>query len=229
MAETTILIVDDEPAVCKVISRVLTSKGLNSDMVHTGTDALDMLSKKRYDAVVLDVKMDDMDGFEVLERIRNGNIDVPVIILSANNENYAMLLGLESGADDYVTKPFDPMFLVAKIQALLRRESRHSAETRCGVLRYNTSKKRLFRDNDEIPLSGKEHAIMQLFMENPGRVFSKSELYRLVWLDGKEGEKCDDNTVMVHINRLRGKIEDDPRNPRYILTVWGTGYKFAEK
>ena len=120
-----ILIVDDEPAVCKMIARVLTSRDFEPGIAHGGREALSMLEATPFDAVVLDIKMPDMDGFEVLEEIRRTNVDIPVVILSANNENYSMLLGLESGADDYMTKPFAPPFLAAKLPALLRRESRN--------------------------------------------------------------------------------------------------------
>ena len=230
MTDKKILIVDDEPSVCKVISRVLASKGLSPAVAYSGEEALSLLEQGKFDAVILDIKMDDMDGFEVLAKIRETDLDIPVVILSGNNENYSMLLGLESGADDYMTKPFDPTFLAAKIQALLRRESRKrspAGETRVEGLRYSTSGRKLLRDNEEIPLSAKEHALVRLFMENPGRVFTKEELYSLIWCDGKPPEKTDENTVMVHINRLRGKIEPDPRDPRYILTVWGVGYRMG--
>lgn len=226
-----ILIADDEPSVCKVISRVLASKGMLPEAAHSGAEALALMAASGFDAVVLDIKMDDMDGFEVLAKIRETNQDVPVIILSGNNENYSMLLGLESGADDYMTKPFDPSFLAAKIQALLRRESRKRAaagsEMRVDALEYRPASRRLLRGGEEVSLSAKEHALVKLFMENPGRVFTKEELYSLIWCDGKAPApaKSDDNTVMVHINRLRGKIEADPKDPKYITTVWGVGYR----
>lgn len=124
MTGKKILIADDDPSVCKVVSRVLASKGMEPEVANNGEDALAHLAREQFDAVVLDIKMDDMDGFEVLEKIRGTDLDIPVIILSGNNENYNMLLGLESGADDYMTKPFDPAFLAAKIQALLRQRRR---------------------------------------------------------------------------------------------------------
>ncbi len=223
-----ILIVDDEPSVCKVIARVLASKGMSPEVAYSGEAALEFMARTEFDVVVLDIKMDDMDGFEVLAKIRETNVDIPVVILSADNENYSMLLGLESGADDYMTKPFDPTFLAAKIQALLRREHRkRPALPTLGAdgLQYNPSARKLVRDGEEIPLSAKEHALVKLFMENPGRVFTKEELYSLIWCEGKTPEKHDENTIMVHINRLRRKIEPDPRIPRYILTVWGSGYR----
>ncbi len=227
-----VLIVDDEPSICKVISRVLASKGMSPQAAHSGEEALALMKRESFDAVILDIKMDEMDGFEVLEKIRETNLDVPVVILSGNNENFSMLLGLESGADDYMTKPFDPTFLAAKIQALLRRESRRRApdpEVRVEELRYNTGARKLFRGEEEIPLSAKEHSLIRLFMENPGRVFTKGELYSLIWCEGNTPQKIDENTVMVHINRLRGKIEPAPRDPRYILTVWGVGYRMDSK
>jgi DNA-binding response OmpR family regulator len=225
-----ILIVDDEPAVCKVIALVLAGKGMSPQVAHSGSEALAFMKREEFDAVVLDITMDEMDGFEVLAKIRETNLDVPVVILSANNENYSMLLGLESGADDYMTKPFDPTFLAAKIQALLRRENRKrpdSSALRVDGLSYDASARRLSRNGEEISLSAKEHALVRLFMENQGRVFSKEELYSLIWCDGKTPVRNDDNTVMVHINRLRGKIEPDPKDPRYIMTVWGVGYRMG--
>ncbi len=225
-----ILVVDDDPMVCKVISRVLASKGMQPTVATGGAEALECLTKQPFEAVVLDIRMDDIDGFDVLEQIRATGNDVPVIILSADNENYSMLLGLESGADDYMTKPFDPTFLAAKIDALIRRERKHSAAAsalECGNLRYDPAARSLVRGDEEISLSAKEHALIALFMENPGKVFSKDELYNRIWGEGRNQEKSDDNTVMVHINRLRGKIEPDPRNPRHILTVWGIGYKLG--
>lgn len=225
-----ILIVDDEPAVCKVISRVLAGKGFEPEAAYGGREALALMASSSFDAVVLDIKMPDMDGFEVLAKIREADVDVPVVFLSANNENESMLLGLESGADDYMTKPFDPAFLAAKLQALLRRESRNRSgggvsELRRPGLAYDPAARKLLRDGVDISLSAKEHALVRLFMENPGKVFSKEDLYTAIWNDGKASAKSDDNTVMVHINRLRAKIEPDPKDPRYILTVWGVGYK----
>lgn len=232
MTGKRILIIDDEPSVCKVIARVLASKGMAPEVAYGGEEALALMERTKFDAVVLDIKMDGMDGFEVLARIRETNLDVPVVILSANNENYNMLLGLESGADDYMTKPFDPTFLAAKIQALLRRENRQrraGSELRVDDLRYSAASRKLTRNGEEISLSAKEHALVKLFMENPGRVFTKEELYNLIWSDGKAPVKNDENTVMVHINRLRGKIEPDPKDPRHILTVWGVGYRMDKE
>lgn len=226
MAGEKVLIVDDDAAVCKVISRVVSSKGLRPEAVHSGPDALARLEEEEFDLVVLDIKLNGMDGFEVLDAIRGSDKDVPIIILSGNSESYNKLLGLENGADDYMTKPFDPAFLAAKIQALIRRNRKNGAgsEVAIGELRYFPSSMKLLKNDEEVVLSTKEHSLLRLFMENPGKPFTKEELYRRAWNDGE----IDENTVMVHISRLRGKVEANVKNPRYILTVWGTGYKFAD-
>lgn len=231
MANEKVLIVDDDASVCKVISRVVASKGLSPFAAASGEEALELLRDNEYDLMVLDLKMGAMDGFEVIERVRGQRKDLPIIILSGNSESYNKLLGLDLGADDYVTKPFDPAFLAAKIQAIIRRDKMAQAQPAAqttltsGNLAYNPGAMKLLRDGVEIPLSTKEHAMLRLFMENRGRAFTKEEVYERVWGDGE----VDDNAIMVYISRLRGKIEDDPKKPRHILTVWGVGYKFAEE
>lgn len=229
MAGEKILIVDDDVSVCKVISRVVSSKGMQPSMAHSGEEAIRLLEGNGYDLVVLDLTLGEVDGWEVLEQIRGRKLDVPVIILSGNSESYNKLLGLESGADDYMTKPFDPAFLAAKIQALIRRDQRRSTSASAilatGELSYNPATMKLLRNGEDVPLSTKEHAMLRVFMESKGQAFTKDELYRKVWDD----DKTDENAIMVYISRLRGKIEPDPKNPRYILTVWGKGYKFTDE
>ena len=228
MAGEKILIVDDDPSVCKVIGRVVASKGLQPSSAASGEEALELLQASDYDLMVLDIKMGDMDGFEVVEKVRGQRKDLPIIILSGNSESYNKLLGLEIGADDYVTKPFDPAFLAAKIQALIRRTQR-SAQPRgalvAGELSYHPANMKLLRNGQDIPLSTKEHALLRKLMENKGRAFTKEELYEQAWGDAE----VDENAIMVYISRLRGKIEDDPKKPKYILTVWGSGYKFSDE
>lgn len=229
MAGEKILVVDDDISVCKVISRVVVSKGMQPTMAHSGEEAMRLLETTGYDLIVLDLTLGEVDGWEVLGQIRGEKKDVPIIILSGNSESYNKLLGLESGADDYMTKPFDPAFLAAKIQALIRRDQKRStlasSVLSVGDLSYNPATMKLLSKGEDVPLSTKEHAMLRVFMENKGKSFTKEELYRQVWDDGA----TDENAIMVYISRLRGKIEPDPKNPRYILTVWGKGYKFTDE
>lgn len=226
MSGEKVLVVDDDAAVCKVITRVVASKGLRPYSAASGEEAMRLLAGEDFALMVLDLKMDGMDGFEVIEQVRAGGDAIPIIILSGNNENHSKLLGLDLGADDYVTKPFDPAFLAAKIQALIRRDRRTRApETiASGDLVYNPSTMKLTRSGEEIALSAKEHALLKLLMENRGKAFSKEELYEKVW----GAADTDDGSIMVYISRLRGKIEEDPKKPKHILTVWGAGYKFSD-
>ena len=226
MSDQKVLIVDDDPAVCKVISRVASVNGLTPYSAESGEKALELLDKEEFALVVLDIRLTGIDGFEVVERLRGNNKDVPIIILSANDVPHDMLYGLEIGADDYVTKPFDPIFLGAKIKALIRRDQQvRTAETLVsGDIRYHPGTMKLFIGSEEIPLSTKEHALLRLFLENKDRVFTKEQLYERIW-----GETIvDENAIMVYISRLRSKLEADPKNPSHIITIWGVGYKFID-
>ena len=226
MSDQKILIVDDDPAVCKVISRVASVNGFIPYSAESGEKALELLNNEEFALVVLDIRLTGIDGFEVVERLRGENKDVPIIILSANDVPHDMLYGLEIGADDYVTKPFDPIFLGAKIKALIRRDRQvRTAEVLVsGDIRYHPGTMKLFVKGDEIPLSTKEHALLRLLLENKDRVFTKEQLYERIW-----GETIvDENAIMVYISRLRSKLELDPKNPDHIITIWGVGYKFVD-
>ena len=226
MTDQKVLIVDDDPAVCKVISRVASVNGLTPYSAESGEKALELLDSEEFALVVLDIRLTGIDGFEVVERLRRENKGVPIIILSANDVPHDMLYGLEIGADDYVTKPFDPIFLGAKIKALIRRDQQvRTAEilTSEGI-KYHPSTMKLYVRGEEVPLSTKEHALLRLLMENKDRVFTKEQLYERIW-----GETIvDENAIMVYISRLRSKLEADPKNPEHIITVWGVGYKFVD-
>lgn len=223
----TVLIVDDDKAVQTMLYKVIRSNGLNADTASSGEQALEMIKNKSYDLILLDVNMHGMDGFEVVQQLRCRGLKTPIIIVSGRQEDYDTLYGLDIGADDYVTKPFNPVVLGAKVKALIRRSkgSYHGTEAviSSGPFRYNTSTLRFYKNETEIVLSSKENAIMKLFMDNENRIFSKDMIYDLIW-----GEAIiDENAIMVYINRLRQKIEDDPSRPKYIQTVRGLGYRFV--
>ena len=221
----TVLIVDDDKAVQTMLYKVIRSNGLAADLASGGQEALSLTENRKYDLILLDINMHGMDGFEVIQRLRSRGIKTPIIIVSGRQEDYDTLYGLDIGADDYVTKPFNPIVLGAKVKALIRRSKGElgAAVIAAGPFRYNTSTLRFYKDDREILLSSKENSIMKLFIDNVNRIFSKDMIYDLVW-----GEAIiDENAIMVYINRLRQKIEDDPSNPRYIQTVRGLGYRFV--
>ena len=208
-----------------MLYKVIRSNGLEADTASGGQEALSLTENRKYDLILLDINMHGMDGFEVIQRLRNRGVKTPIIIVSGRQEDYDTLYGLDIGADDYVTKPFNPIVLGAKVKALIRRSKGElgSAVIAAGPFRYNTSTLRFYKDGREILLSSKENSIMKLFIDNVNRIFSKDMIYDLVW-----GEAIiDENAIMVYINRLRQKIEDDPSNPRYIQTVRGLGYRFV--
>lgn len=222
-----VLIVDDDEAVRTMLYKVIRSNGIEADTADGGLRALELISQKNYDLILLDVNMHGMDGFQVIQKLRSRGINTPVIVVSARIEDYDMLYGLDIGADDYVAKPFNPVVLGAKVKALIRRSKNNgtaAADLLCaGPFQYNTSTLRFYKNGEEIPLSAKENAMMKLFMDNVNRVFSKDMIYELVWGDAI----IDENAIMVYINRLRQKIEEDPGKPKYIQTVRGLGYRFV--
>ena len=221
----TVLIVDDDKAVQTMLYKVIRSNGLEADTASGGQEALSLTENRKYDLILLDINMHGMDGFEVIQRLRSRGVKTPIIIVSGRQEDYDTLYGLDIGADDYVTKPFNPIVLGAKVKALIRRSKGElgAAVIAAGPFRYNTSTLRFYKDDREILLSSKENSIMKLFIDNVNRIFSKDMIYDLIW-----GEAIiDENAIMVYINRLRQKIEDDPSSPRYIQTVRGLGYRFV--
>lgn len=223
----TVLIVDDDTAVLTILYKVIKSNGLEADTASSGEQALALLTQREYELLLLDINMKGMDGFEVIQTIRRNGLKIPIIIVSGRKEDYDTLYGLDIGADDYITKPFNPITLGAKVKALIRRSRNKlpgaESDLTAGPFRYNTSTLRFYKNDIEIPLSSKENAIMKLFIDNVNRIFSRNMLYELVWGDAI----IDDNAIMVYINRLRQKIEDDPSKPKYIQTVRGLGYRFV--
>ncbi len=222
-----VLIVDDDPAVCKLLEKVMHSNDLEATVADSGLAALNYLKNRTYDMILMDVMLGDMEGFEVIKRLRSQGIKTPVMIVSGRNEDYDSLYGLSLGADDYITKPFRPLVLGAKVKALIRRNKNQILDTsdvlECGPFTYNTSTMRFYKNGEEIVLSSKESSLMLLFIRHPNQVFTKDMIYEHVW---GNSIAVDDNAIMVYINRLRGKIEEDRQKPVHIVTVRGLGYRF---
>ena len=224
MPKKHILIVDDDKNVRMTIKRVLDKENMTCQEAGSGTEALNILEKESFNLIVLDVNMDDMDGFEVLSSLRRNGNDTPVMFLSGRTEDYDIILGLGLGADDYITKPFRPRVLAAMIKAIIRRNKKTTSNVilNCGPFKFDTKTMKSYKNGEELPLSAKETALLIFFMENKDKVFNKDQLYESIWNDNIVG----DNTIMVYIHHLRNKIEDDPSKPKYIQTIWGLGYKF---
>lgn len=223
----TVLIVDDDEAVLTMLRKVMKSSGIESDAARSGGEAIELTSRGHYDLMLLDINMPGMDGFEVIQTLRGRGLKLPIIVVSGRKEDYDALYGLDIGADDYLTKPFNPVTLGAKVKALIRR-SRGDMTGAGGVLaagpfRYDTSTLRFYKDGTEIVLSSKENAMMKLFLDNVNRIFTKDMIYDIVW----GSTIVDENAIMVYISRLRQKIETDPARPAYIQTVRGLGYRFV--
>lgn len=223
-----VLIVDDDPSISKLLEKVMHSNGMETATAGSGLEALNLLRNHTYDMILMDIMLGDMEGFEVIKHLRGQGIKTPVMIVSGRNEDYDSLYGLSLGADDYITKPFRPLVLGAKVKALIRRNKdmvlSNSEVLECGPFSYNTSTMRFYKGDEEIVLSSKEASLMLLFMKHPGQVFTKDMIYEHVW---GNTIAVDDNAIMVYINRLRGKIEVNRQKPEYIVTVRGLGYRFV--
>lgn len=223
-----VLIVDDDPAVYKLLEKVMHSNDLETTVADSGLAALNLLKNHSYDIIIMDIMLGDMEGFEVIKRIRSQGDQTPVMIVSGRNEDYDSLYGLSLGADDYITKPFRPLVLGAKVKALIRRNKNQVLDSseliECGPFTYNTSTMRFYKNGEEIVLSSKESSLMLLFIKRPNQVFTKDMIYEHVW---GNSIAIDDNAIMVYINRLRSKIEKDRQKPVHIVTVRGLGYRFV--
>ena len=231
MAGRKVLVVDDEKLIVKGIRFSLEQDNMEVDCAYDGEEALQMAHNKEYDIILLDVMLPKLTGFEVCQQIREFS-NVPVIMLTAKGDDMDKILGLEYGADDYITKPFNILELKARIRALLRRSmnGNQAAQSRqrtplltVGDLSLDTEQRVALRDGKTIDLTAKEYDLIELLMKNPRRVYSRESLMDLVWGYSYAG---DYRTVDVHIRRLREKLEPDPANPVYIMTKWGVGYYF---
>jgi DNA-binding response OmpR family regulator len=226
MSEGTVLIVDDEPLVREILSRYLTRDGFAVDTAEDGEQALERWRKGRPDLILLDLMLPKIGGLEVFRRVRETDA-APVIMLTAKGEETDRLVGLELGADDYVTKPFSPREVVARVRAVLRRGPR-GGDSGQSILRYGKltvdgRRREVSRADRPIALTRREFDLLLLLASHPGTAFSRAELLERVWDFAWAGDSA---TVTVHIRRLREKIESDPSTPRHLVTVWGVGYRF---
>lgn len=224
-----ILVVDDEKTLVKGMKFNLENEGYEVECAYDGAAALDLAREGRFDLIILDVMMPEMDGIEACMKIREFS-NVPIIMLTAKSEDADKLMGFESGADDYLTKPFNILELKARVRALLRRaagvqRSQGSLLT-VGKITLNTEERAALRDGQTVDLTAKEYDLIELLMRNPRRVYSRENLMNVVWGYTYAG---DYRTVDVHIRRLREKLELDPANPEYIRTKWGVGYYLSAR
>lgn len=224
-----LLLVEDDDAIADALRVHLEGAGYRLHREADGRRAIAVIGERPWDLVLLDVMLPGADGWEVCRHLRARHATVPVIMLSARAAEAHRVLGLELGADDYIAKPFSMLELVARVRALFRRieqlraDPAPAAGPRFGPYRLDTRRRELRRDTEVVPLTLREFSLLNFLAQNRGRALSRQELLQEVWGDGFDGYE---HTVNSHINRLRTKIEDDPRDPRRIVTVWGLGYRF---
>jgi two-component system, OmpR family, response regulator VicR len=224
-----VLVVDDEKLIVKGIRFSLEQDGMEVDCAYDGEEALEAAKKKEYDVVLLDVMLPKITGFEVCQQIREFS-SMPIIMLTAKGDDMDKILGLEYGADDYITKPFNILEVKARIKAIMRRSAKKNSDNQAKVikfeeLRIDCESRRVYVSNREVNLTAKEFDLLELLIFNPNKVYSRENLLNIVWGYDYPG---DVRTVDVHIRRLREKIEDNPSEPKYIHTKWGVGYFFQD-
>ncbi len=222
-----VLVVDDEKLIVKGIRFSLEQDGMEVDCAYDGEEALQMIKEKEYDIILLDVMLPKLTGFEVCQQVREFS-GVPIIMLTAKGEDMDKILGLEYGADDYITKPFNILEVKARLKAIMRRTTPKAKEEtgviESGDMRLDCEGRRVYVAGKEINLTAKEFELLELLILNPNKVYSRENLLKLIWGLDYPG---DVRTVDVHIRRLREKIEDSPSEPKYVHTKWGVGYYFA--
>lgn len=219
-----ILIAEDDRDIRELLKLYLESEGYLVLEAENGKQALETAQKQRPDLAILDIMMPEMSGLDLTRRLREKTM-MPILILSARDQDHDKILGLNLGADDYMTKPFNPLELVARVRALLRRSSSRPDVLKAGELCLDFSAHTLMKGNRQIQLTPMEYKILSILMRSPGRIYTKVQLYEAVCGEYFEN---DENTIMVHISRIREKVEDDPKRPVHIITVRGVGYKFEE-
>ncbi|NBH83000.1 DNA-binding response regulator [bacterium C-53] len=231
MGQTKILLVEDDTEISEMLKNYLTAENYDVVCAFDGREACRLFEASEFSLVLLDLMIPKISGMDVMQQIRKSSV-VPVIILSAKDTEADKTMGLALGADDYITKPFSVVEVLARIRANIRRATQygHTAPVmpsilEAGDLSMNVTDYTLTKKGRRVDLTAKEFEILKLLMQNPKKVYTKEQLYSLVWKDVYYG---DENAVNVHISRLRNKIEEDSRNPRYVITVWGIGYKLGD-
>jgi DNA-binding response OmpR family regulator len=227
-----ILVVEDERAVARGLEYGLEKEGFAVILAEKGRTALNLAQTKQPELILLDIRLPDMSGFDVCRQLRNEGVRIPILMLTARDESIDKVLGLELGADDYVVKPYDLRELIARIRALLRRAYGELSEVdqgrrfRFGTIEVDLEQLRVRRDGKDVYLTPTEFRLLRYLVENPRRPVSRSRLIEVVW--GYTNDIGSDRTIDVHIRHLREKLEDNPANPKWIVTVRGAGYKFDE-
>ncbi|WP_425448985.1 response regulator transcription factor [Dethiothermospora halolimnae] len=233
MEDIKILVADDEVEIQKLLKRYLEREGYEVDTASHGQEAIDLITNNKYSLIVLDLMMPKVDGIEVCRRIRD-RVSALILMLTAKDSEIDKVLGLSIGADDYITKPFSINEVVARVKAHLRRyyvigakgEYKEDRYKEIGKIKIDFDSYCVYINSEPVKLTAIEFKLLKFFINNPKQVFTKAQIFRNVWGDNYYE---DDNTVMVHIRRLRKKIEDNPKEPKLIQTVWGIGYKFTEE
>lgn len=226
-----VLVVDDEKLIVKGIRFSLLQDGMEVDCAYDGEEAFNMAKANSYDMILLDVMLPKMDGFEVCQAIREFS-DVPIVMLTAKGDDMEKILGLEYGADDYITKPFNILEVKARIKAIMRRTSPErapqvqSSVIEKGDIKLDCDSRRLFINDNEINLTAREFELLEILIKNENKVYSRESLLKIVWGEDYPG---DVRTVDVHVRRLREKIEANPSEPKYVHTKWGVGYYYNQK
>ncbi|MCQ2459083.1 MAG: response regulator transcription factor [Ruminococcus sp.] len=229
---TYILVVDDDHDIVNAIAKLLEKEDYNVIKAYNGIEAIDCLMQNEVHLILIDVMMPKLDGLSAMMKIRTMK-NIPIIVLSAKSEDSDKILGLSMGADDYITKPYNPMELLARVNSNLRRyfslgaadSAKRKNCVEIGGLTLDRDEKQIYLDGEPVKLTATEYKITALLMENAGRVFSAEEIYSRVW---NEESFSVENTVMVHIRHIREKIEINPKDPRYLKVVWGIGYKIEK-
>ena len=226
MEKLKVLVVDDDREIVDSIAIFLRADGYEIEKAYNGLEALDIVMTENVHLIILDIMMPELDGIKTLLKLRESR-NIPVILLSAKSEDADKILGLTAGADDYVTKPFNPSELVARVKSQLRRYTQLGAMQKTAAqivirgLALDTESKSVMVDGEAVRLTPLEYKILELLCRHPGRVFSTEEIYRQVWND----DIVSDNAIAVHVRHIREKIEINPKEPRYLKVVWGVGYK----
>lgn len=230
--DNRILLIEDDVSISEMVENYLKKEGFIISAAFNGEDGIGKFTSNKFDLVLLDIMMPKLDGIEVMKIVRQKS-SVPILIMSAKDSDVDKAVGLGLGADDYITKPFSLVELSARVKAAIRRATKYSqSETKeaekcveIGDLTIELHNYTVAKKGVNLQLTSKEFDILKLFISNPKRVFTKADIYSFIWNDSYFG---DENVISVHMRRLRGKIEDDPSNPKYIKTLWGIGYKLGE-